>query len=331
MIVDVYICKKLTKRGNIMKKKGLAQTPDQIFDDYETDQEIITDEFEEDNKSPMVEINDDFHDSVKSYLKDVSHYKLLTLDEEKELSKRIQEGDEQALQELIQSNLRLVIKIAKVYVTNDYPLIDIIQDGNVGLIRAAEKFDYRKNVKFSTYAAPWIKQMIIRALSQKRRMVRIPFRKESNLRKIKDVTSKFHAEHHRYPTNSELSKELGIKSEEVKNTRHSDHSVSSLDSAINEEKTLFLDSIDESNDFSPDVKLINNDMKNQTMKALNSLYPQERLILVHRFGIDSEEKYTLKEMGLHFGISAETVRQIESRTLKKLEESHHYLKSYIYS
>lgn len=271
----------------------------------------------------------DAHDSIKCYLKEVSLYKLLNFEEEKDLSRRIEAGDEEALNELIQSNLRLVIKIAKAFVSKDYPLIDIIQDGNIGLIRAAQKYDYRKNVRFSTYAAQWIKQMIIRALAQKRRMVRLPYRKEKTLKKIKDFTNNFYNENKRYPSDEEVSKELGLKPEEIEVTRYSEVSTSSLDASLMDDDNFSLDQVIGTDAYNPDDTLEKKDFFAEMETAIDSLVPKEKDIIIHRFGLYSEEKQTLKEMGEHFGISAETVRQIENRTLKKLEENHKHLKEYI--
>ncbi len=271
-----------------------------------------------------------YQDSIKSYLKEVSQYKLLNFEEEKELSRQIQKGDPDALNQLIQSNLRLVIKIAKAYVSKEYPLVDIIQDGNIGLIRAAQKYDHKKNVRFSTYAAQWIKQMIIRALSQKRRLVRLPYRKEKALKKIKETANKFFTDHKRYPSTQELSNLLEIPIHEIENIKFSEVSTSSLEASLCDENAFTLENIVESSSYNPYESLVHKDMEDDTEKALNSLIPKERTILIHRFGLNYEDKHTLKEMGEHFGISAETVRQIENRSLKKLEETHYHLKSYIH-
>ncbi len=304
------------------------------LDDLEPD-ELHEDDYsmEEDTESSdptAFKTKGGYQDSIKSYLKEVSRYKLLNFEEEKELSRQIQKGDPDALNQLIQSNLRLVIKIAKAFVSKEYPLVDIIQDGNIGLIRAAQKYDHKKNVRFSTYGAQWIKQMIIRALSQKRRLVRLPYRKEKTLKKIKETANKFFNDHKRYPTTQELSNFLDIPPHEIETTKFSEVSISSLEASLCDENAFTLENIVESSSFNPHESLVQRDMVEDTQMALNSLIPKERTILIHRFGLKSEDKHTLKEMGEHFGISAETVRQIENRSLKKLEETHYHLKSYIH-
>ncbi|MDH4128110.1 MAG: RNA polymerase sigma factor RpoD/SigA [Spirochaetota bacterium] len=313
--------------NKLLNSKYFGEVEEEIldFNDFDND-----DKLEANDENISIKSKNDYYDPIKSYLKEVSQYKLLSFDEEKNLSKEIQQGNEDALAQLINSNLRLVIKIAKVFVTKDYSLMDIIQDGNIGLIRAAEKYDYKKNVRFSTYAAPWIKQMIIRALSQKKRLVRLPYRKEKTLKNIKESSSKFVSENRRYPTNYELSKELGIKESEIKNAKFSDLSVFSLESSINNDESNFtLENIVGNQVYNPCEILIRKDLKDETQKVLDSLYPKERTVLIRRFGLGSEKKLTLKEMGNYFGISAETVRQIENKTLRKLEEAHTHLRSYI--
>ncbi|MDH5681983.1 MAG: RNA polymerase sigma factor RpoD/SigA [Spirochaetota bacterium] len=314
----------------ISKAKNMDHLKDyhveyEIEEDYFLDHEDCEDE---QNRS-LIEAEEDTYDAIKSYLKEVSQYSLLSAEQEKELSQKIQAGDKDALNSLINSNLRLVIKIAKAFVSKDYPLIDIIQDGNIGLMRAAEKFDHTRNVRFSTYAAPWIKQMIIRALSQKRRTVRLPYRKEKLLKDIKALTATFLDTHHRHPDNKEIAANLGVTQKEIQSLKFSDVNTSSLDSYLNDENSFSLEDVIESNRFSPDEPVFTEDLVSQTHMALDSLTKKEKTIISLRFGLDSRDKKTLKEIGRQFGISAETVRQIETRTLQKLEENHQYLKSFM--
>jgi len=271
---------------------------------------------------------DEYHDSIKSYLREISQYNLLTADEEKELSKQIQTGDEKALHLLINSNLRLVVKMAKAYISRDYPFIDLIQDGNLGLMRAAEKFDYKKNVRFSTYAARWIQQTILRSLSQKKRMVRIPYRKEKTLREIKEVSNQYMDEQQRLPSNQEISKELGLKMKEVNDTIFSEISVCSLDAELTNDN-FSLENIVSDDQLNPDKSFIRKELEEETHKMLDKLYPNEKLVLVHRFGLDDEKKQTFKEMGKQLGLSAETIRQMEIRVLQKIKSSHTHLRAYI--
>lgn len=313
------------------KKRSLNNIKNHLDNYNVNDVESALDEEIETVETQFIEQQNEYKDSIKSYLKELSQYNLLTFEEEKDLSKKIQANDKDALNQLINCNLRLVIKIAKGFNTKGYPLIDIIQDGNLGLIRAAQKYDYRKNVRFSTYAGQWIKQMIIRAISQKRRMVRLPYRKEKALRKINQASNQFMTDHRRYPTTSELSDLLGISPKEIQNSKLSDYSISSLEENLSDNENFALENVVGDSIFNPDETLIRKDLEGETNEILDSLYPKERMILIHRFGLTSNEKYTLKEMGTLFGISAETVRQIESRTLKRIEENYSYMKDYIAS
>ncbi len=275
--------------------------------------------------------NEGYHDSIKNYLKDVSQYKLLTFEEEKSLSKKIQNGDKEALDLLVNSNLRLVIKIAKLFTSKEYQLIDIVQDGNIGLIRAAEKYDYRKNVRFSTYASSWIKQTIIRALAKKKKIIPIPYRKEKELKVIHGVIDEYMDKYNRYPTNKELSKKLGVNTKQINKIKLSDTVVVYFEDTINSDQSASFENFVTDNNYNPYETLINKNAEDDTKKALNSLLPKEKAILIHRFGIDHSEKYTLKEIGNFFGISPETVRQVELKTLKKLRTTCQNLKNYIYN
>ncbi len=271
------------------------------------------------------------NDTIKLYLEEISKYKLLNFEEEKELSRKIQENnDEEALNKLINSNLRLVVKIARNYLSTGYPLIDIIQDGNLGLIKAASKYDYRKNVRFSTYASWWIKQTIVRSLSVKKRMIRLSHRKEEKLRKIKKAKSKYYQKNKTMPTTAELSQLLNISIKEIKEIQSYSSNVISIEDNINEEENFTLKNIIEDNSFKPDSMIENEVLAKETEKIMNSLVPRERIIISFRYGFNSSnKKYTLKKMGEIFGISAETVRQIEIKALNKIKAQFPYLKDFL--
>lgn len=267
--------------------------------------------------------------TVKIYLKDISKYKLLTVKEEIEYSKRIQKGDKEALDQLVRSNLRLVIKIAKIFFSKEYSFIDLIQDGNVGLIRAAQKYDYKKKVRFSTYAAPWIKQMIIRALSQKKRIVRLPYRKEIILKKLKYVLNHLTKIYGKSPNNDLICKEIGISKKELIQIKKLDINSYSLDAKFGKDSNLSLTNTLGTNVGNPYIILEKKDFLKETKNILNNLLPKEREIILFRFGIGDRERHTLKEMGEKFNISAETVRQIESKILNKIKNQYKHLKNYI--
>lgn len=280
-------------------------------------------------KEPVKSHNiEEEEDTIKLYLQEINKTSLLDFEDELELSKRINKGDKSALEALIKANLRLVVKIAKHFVSKEYPLMDIIQDGNLGLIKAAEKYDYNKYVRFSTYAAWWIKQSIIRSLSIKKRMIRIPHRKEEKLRQIKKVWHNLYQKLRRVPKIEEISDFMGLDVEEIENLIAVGNTVVSFENNISSDDFPLINII-EDNSYSPDQIVMNEKLKEETLNILNSLIPKEKMVLLCRFGFVSEKKYTLKTMGDYFGISAETVRQIEIKALKKLREKYGYLKDYL--
>lgn len=281
------------------------------------------------NKRKETSEKEDNYNSIKSYLKEVANYKLLNADEEKELSRKIEAGDNSALDILIQSNLRLVIKIARSFTSKGYPLVDLIQDGNIGLIRAAQKFDYRKNVRFSTYAAQWIKQMIIRSLTERIRIVRLPYRKEKILRQIKKIEERFKEEFQTMPTVKQIADELKLQEAEVKHVKQLEIHISSLEGFSEESSSFTLEKVLCSNNYNPSEELSHQELIKETQNAVESLVPKEQCIVTHRFGLGAQDKQTLKQMGEKFHISPETVRQIENRSLRKLEENYSYLKNYL--
>ena len=268
--------------------------------------------------------------ALKAYFKQIQRNSLLSFDEELDLSRRIQEGDEIARQKLIESNLRLVVKISKSYVTSDVNFLDVIQEGNLGLIKAASKYDHKKNVRFSTYAAWWIKQSIVRALSKKRRTIRLPHRKEELLKNIQRTYYILNQELARKPSLEEISSELNESTEVIASVLNSSGSVFSLDSTFDDDSGTLMD-IYEDKSYNPDDELMRKSFKEETMKFLEHLLEKEKQILLYRFSFYGGKKYTLKHIGEEMGISPETVRQIEIRAIKKLREHAVELKEYIYN
>ncbi|MFP3959190.1 MAG: RNA polymerase sigma factor RpoD/SigA [Spirochaetaceae bacterium] len=271
-----------------------------------------------------------FHDdTLKAYFDQIKKTPLLTPEEECELGRRIQDGDEAAKAKLIESNLRLVVKIAKSYITSDVSFIDLVQEGNLGLIKAASKFDHRRKVRFSTYASWWIKQSITRALSNKRRQIRLPHRKEDALRRIQRTYTTLSQRLMRSPTVPEVAHELGLKPEEVTDILNISSAVVSLDTDINEDSGTFHD-IFEDYSYAPDMELMKRSLRDETMRFLERLKDRERQILLYRFAFYGGKKYTLKRISDEMGISPETVRQIEIRALRKLKEHAGELREYVY-
>ncbi len=258
-------------------------------------------------------------DTLKAYFSQIRKTPLLTFEEELELSKRIEDGDEVARTRLIEANLRLVVKIAKAYVSTDVGLLDLVQEGNLGLLKAASKYDHRKKVRFSTYASWWIKQSITRALSNKRRSIRLPHRKEDALRKIQRAYNMLTQRLMRRPGVEEVAKEVGMASEEVAQILSISSGTVSLDSDINSESGTLHD-VFEDFSYSPDAEIMQQVMREETLRFLERLREKEKKILLYRFAFYGGKKYTLKRISDEMGISPETVRQIEMRALRKLRQ-----------
>ncbi len=268
--------------------------------------------------------------ALEAYFKQIKNTPLLSFDEELDLSRRIEKGDEKARQKLIQANLRLVVKIARSYTTGEYSFLDIIQEGNMGLIKAASRYDYKKNVRFSTYAAWWIKQSIVRALSKKKRSIRLPHRKEELLKKIQKTYYLLNQQYSRKPSVEEISHELNVKPEDVASLLNSSGPVYSLDSTLNDDNATLMDMFEDSS-YDPDEVLMKKSFREETMRFLEHLLEKEKQILMYRFSFYGGKKYTLKYIGEEMGISPETVRQIEIRAIRKLRDHAEELKDYIYT
>jgi RNA polymerase primary sigma factor len=278
----------------------------------------------------MTEREQDRHsNNLHSYLLRLRGDKLLSADEEKMLSRRILKGDRAARETLINSNLRLVVKIAKGYLSHDMDLLDLIQEGNLGLIKAADKFDFRKNVRFSTYASFWIKQSIARALSNKSRLIRLPHRKEEKLRKIARAQQRFSKDFGRNPNSGELSQETHIDEGEVKTILSLPDKVYSIESTTENENFALKDTVQDPN-YNPDFVVMRRYLKEKTREMLGILSEKEKKVLLLRYSFLSGEKYTLKDIGEKLSISPETVRQIELRALKKIREHFGHLKDFLW-
>ena len=273
---------------------------------------------------------DDSDLTLHTYLEEISRFNLLNYEEELAFSHRIENDDHEALNSLINANLRLVVKIAKAYVSPEMGLMDLIQEGNLGLIKAAEKYDYRKEVRFSTYASWWIKQSISRAITNKKRAIRLPHRKEEALKRLQKISEEFSQEYYRQPSIEELAAYTGMNEQEVSSIMDLAGSTVSLDSEINMNSGTLLDVI-EDNSYRPDGELVRKSLKEDTRRFLGILREREKAILMYRFAFEGDKKYTLKMIGEKMGISPETVRQIEMRALKKLRTEAEPIREYIFS
>jgi RNA polymerase primary sigma factor len=276
------------------------------------------------------EITSSIEDNLKAYFNQIKKARLLTFEEELALSRRIQKGEEAARNLLIESNLRLVVRIAKNYLTPEVSILDLIQEGNIGLMRAVSKYDYRKQVRFSTYASWWIKQSIVRSLSNKKRVIRLPHRQEEKLRKINKVYNNLSQVLMREPTLQEIGEEIGLEEDEVAAIINSSSSVASLDSSVSADSGSLHDMVEDFS-FNPDRELMKKTLREDTLRFLDSLQEKERQILLYRFSFVSGRRHTLKKIGDELGISPETVRQIEIRALKKLRTFSDELKEYVYN
>jgi RNA polymerase primary sigma factor len=259
-------------------------------------------------------------DSLQLFLKDIGRVELLTAAQEVELAKRIERGDHGAKQQMVEANLRLVVSIAKKYRNQGLPFLDLIQEGTIGLVRAAEKFDYRKGFKFSTYATWWIRQAIARALADKARTIRIPVHVVEKLNKIGRAERKLVTELGREPTAEEIAEVTGIDPEEVDSIKRSAQAPVSLEKPVgDEEESEFGQFIADERAESPYERAAEILTKEALREALENLSYRERRVLELRYGLGGEHPRTLDEVGRTFNVTRERIRQIENQSLKKLQ------------
>jgi RNA polymerase primary sigma factor len=259
-------------------------------------------------------------DSLQLFLKDIGKVRLLAAPEEVDLAKRIERGDLDAKQKMVESNLRLVVSIAKNYRNQGLPFLDLIQEGTLGLVRAAEKFDYRKGFKFSTYATWWIRQAIARALADKARTIRIPVHVVEKLNKIGRAERKLVTELGREATAEEIAEVTGIAPEEVESIKRSAQAPVSLEKPVgDEEESEFGQFIADERAESPYERAAEILTKEALREALENLSYRERRVLELRYGLGGEHPRTLDEVGRTFNVTRERIRQIENQSLKKLQ------------
>ena len=274
---------------------------------------------EEEDPAEEIEVQEVSTDALQLFLKDVGRVDLLTAAQEVELAKRIERGDHRAKQEMVEANLRLVVSIAKRYRNQGLPFLDLIQEGTIGLVRAAEKFDYRKGFKFSTYATWWIRQAVARALADKARTIRMPVHVVEKLNKIVRSERKLRAELGREPRAFEIARDLELTPEEVEQIRRTAQSPVSLEKPVgDEEESEFGHFItDESVPLPEEAAEVT--LRKETLeKILSQLSQRERKVLELRYGLNGEHPRTLDEVGRAFNVTRERIRQIENQSLKKL-------------
>ncbi len=277
-------------------------------------------ELEEENQKEL-ELADSVsvNDPVRLYLKEIGKVPLLTGDEEMELARRMEAGDEMAKKELAEANLRLVVSIAKRYVGRGMSFLDLIQEGNLGLIKAVEKFDYTKGFKFSTYATWWIRQAITRAIADQARTIRIPVHMVETINKLIRVSRQLLQEYGREPTPAEIGKEMGFSEEKVREIQKIAQDPVSLETPIGEEEDSHLgDFIPDEEAPAPAEAASYALLKEQLIEVLNTLTEREEKVLRLRFGLDDGRARTLEEVGKEFNVTRERIRQIEAKALRKL-------------
>ena len=314
--------------------KGLEMDSDSLDDLYNflndnnievvADSEISEDEASDDGADLALDDislpkNLSINDPVRMYLKEIGKISLLSLEEELELSKRIDEGDEEAKSILAESNLRLVVSIAKRYVGRNLSFLDLIQEGNIGLMKAVDKFDSSKGYKFSTYATWWIRQAITRAIADQAKTIRVPVHMVETINKLKRVQRQMTLELDREPTEEELSKELGMPEEKIREIIKISLDPLSLETPIGEEEDSHLgDFVKDENSLSPEEYAINEVLKDEISELLLTLTEREEQVIKLRFGLVDGTCRTLEEVGSIFGVTRERIRQIEAKALRKL-------------
>jgi RNA polymerase primary sigma factor len=261
-------------------------------------------------------------DALQLFLREAGRHALLTAAQEVELSKRIERGDMQAKQRMIQSNLRLVVSIAKNYRNQGLPFLDLIQEGTLGLIRAVEKFDWRRGYKFSTYATWWIRQAVARALADKARTIRMPVHIVERLQKLNKAERILWTQLGREPTLEEIAEEASLPIEQAREVKAAAHASTSLDQPVGETEDAVFGDFVACADPQPDEE-VEVSLRSQALaRALGALTDRERAVLILRYGLDNAEPRTLEEIGRTLDLTRERVRQIEGHALKRLSRLH---------
>ena len=289
-------------------------------DEHDVDASLLTEDPEFNiehlaNESKDMSVND----NVRMYLKEIGKISLLSLDEEQELSKKIASGDEESKKILAESNLRLVVSIAKRYVGRGLLFLDLIQEGNIGLMKAVDKFDYDKGYKFSTYATWWIRQAITRALADQARTIRVPVHMVETINKLARVERQMALDLNREPTDKELSKKMGLSIDKIVEIRRISQDPVSLETPIGEEDDSHLgDFLADERTMGPEEYTDYTMLKEELKSVLETLTKREEEVLELRFGLYDGTCHTLEEVGKKFGVTRERIRQIEAKALRKL-------------
>ena len=275
-------------------------------------------------------------DSVRLYLREIGKIPLLSQDEEQELAKKIVEGDKKAKDKMVEANMRLVVSIAKRYSGRGLDFLDLIQEGNTGLLRAVDKFDPEKGFKFSTYATWWIRQAITRAIADQARTIRIPVHMVETINKVLRTTRKLTQELNREPSTEEIAKELDMEVDKIEYVMRIKQDIASLDASVgrdgDDEDSVLGDFVEDEERVSPEDSAATQILKEQLASIIATLSDREQKIIKMRFGIGGERPHTLEEVGVEFSVTRERIRQIEAKALSKLRKHkdtkklHEYLK-----
>lgn len=305
------------------KLEKISTTPEELEEIYrifDLEGVQIVNEFERDKNLYDQLLNEiSMDDPVKMYLKDIGKVPLLKPEEETELAKKMMEGDEYAKRLLSEANLRLVVSIAKRYMGRGMQFLDLIQEGNLGLMKAVEKFDYQKGFKFSTYATWWIRQAITRAIADQARTIRIPVHMVETINKLIRISRKLLQELGREPTSEEIAERMGVTEERVREIQKIAQDPVSLETPIGEEEDSHLkDFIEDEGSAAPTDAVSFTMLKEQLLGVLDTLTPREEKVLRLRYGLDDSRQRTLEEVGKEFNVTRERIRQIEAKALRKL-------------
>ncbi len=295
-----------------------ATEPASVF----SDEWVAEEEEEEINLSEQVYLDDIADDSVRLYLREIGKIPLLNAEEELALAQRVVAGEKDAKDKMAEANMRLVVSIAKRYVGRGLDLLDLIQEGNTGLLRAVEKFDPDKGFKFSTYATWWIRQAITRAIADQARTIRIPVHMVETINKLLRTQRRLTQELNREPTNDEIAKEMEIDVDKVEHIMKIKQDIHSLDASVrdDEEDSVLADFIEDEDTISPEESATNQLLKEHVKDMLSSLTEREQKILKLRFGLEDGKSHTLEEVGQEFSVTRERIRQIEAKALAKLRK-----------
>ncbi len=305
----------ILKSKNVMLEMGEPAADDLSEEEELSDEELA---ITADNVDAFAD------DSVRMYLREIGKIPLLTQEEEAELAERIVAGDKKAKDKMAEANMRLVVSIAKRYGGRGLDFLDLIQEGNTGLLRAVEKFDPSKGFKFSTYATWWIRQAITRAIADQARTIRIPVHMVETINKVLRTTRRLTQELNREPTNEEIAEAMGMEVDKIEYVMRIKQDIASLDASVgrdgDDEESVLGDFVEDSERDSPEDATANQILKEQIAEILTTLSEREQKIIKLRFGIGGGRPHTLEEVGNEFSVTRERIRQIEAKALAKLRK-----------